>query len=178
MSFARCSASRSGYRGACAETEGRLKAGLPDNSPGHLKPLQNQRVDLVRDKFDLAIRGGPLPDSDLLARHLGSPPMSLYASAAHRDTALDQLPIIAAPGDEAMLRARRPELAAPMAVVDDRSAVAEALVAGAGAGILPSFLGEPSRPASCCSSTRSRSRTFVSTPCIYRRSVTTRGLSR
>ncbi len=37
--------------------------------------LQNDRVDLVRDGFDLAIRGGPLPDSELLARKLSTASM-------------------------------------------------------------------------------------------------------
>lgn len=106
--------------------------------------LQNHRVDLVRDGFDVAIRGGALPDSDLIARKLATVPMWLYASAAYEAAALQTLPIIAAPGDEVWLR-KRPALGRPQVVVDDRSAVAEALVFGAGAGILPAFLGEPAR---------------------------------
>ena len=107
--------------------------------------LQNERVDLVRDHFDLLIRGGPLPDSDLIARRLATVPMWLYASARFRDTPLDQLNVIAAPGDAALMQRTRPKLSAPVVLVDDRAAVAEALCAGAGVGALPGFLGEPSR---------------------------------
>ncbi len=101
--------------------------------------LQNQRVDLLRDRVDVAIRGGPLPDSALLARRLVDVPLWLYVSADHPgDPSL-----IAAPGDERMLGRRHPELLPAAVVVDDRSAVSEALCAGAGAGVLPGFLGEP-----------------------------------
>ncbi len=106
--------------------------------------LQNGRVDLVRDGFDLAIRGGPLPDSELLARRLAAVSMWLYASPEHR-RAPAELSIVGAPGDEALLRKRRPELQRPVLVVDDRSAVADAVIRGAGAGVLPAFLGEPAR---------------------------------
>lgn len=106
--------------------------------------LHNGRVDLVRDGFDLAIRGGPLPDSELLARRLATVSMWLYASSAHRHPPAE-LSIVGAPGDEALLRKRRPELQRPVLVVDDRSAVADAIIRGAGAGVLPAFLGEPAR---------------------------------
>lgn len=105
--------------------------------------LQNQRVDLVRDRFDLAIRGGELPDSDLVARRLARSPLSLYASAELDGTPRDQLAVIAAPGDEKLLRAGKTGLGRPTVIVDDRGAVADALVAGAGVGVLPAFMGEP-----------------------------------
>lgn len=108
--------------------------------------LQNERVDLIRDGIDLAVRGGPLTDSDLLARRLSTAGMWLYAAPRFADHALDQIPFIAAPGDRALLR--RSELALdiePAVVVEDRTAVADALVWGAGMALLPSFLGEPSR---------------------------------
>ncbi|MBE2251654.1 MAG: LysR family transcriptional regulator [Myxococcus sp.] len=109
--------------------------------------LQNDRVDLVRDGLDVAIRGGPLPDSQLLARRLSSASMWLYASARFRGEPTEHIPVITAPGDDALLRRARVRLAPgpPAVVVDDRSAVADALVWGAGVGLLPSFLGEPPR---------------------------------
>ncbi len=105
--------------------------------------LQNQRVDLVRDGVDVAIRGGELPDSDLLARRLASATMWLYGSAAFRGAALSEIPLIVAPGDEAMLRRAGLIVSDPSAVIDDRSAVADAITWGGGMGLLPSFLGEP-----------------------------------
>ncbi len=107
--------------------------------------LQNRRVDLVRDGFDVAIRGGALPDSDLIARRLATVPMWLYASVDLAGRPLSELSVIGAPGDEQLLRKRQPGLRSPMLLVDDRSAVAEAMVRGAGAGALPAFLGEPAR---------------------------------
>jgi DNA-binding transcriptional LysR family regulator len=61
--------------------------------------LSNERVDLLRDRFDLAIRGGPLPDSDLIARRLAEVPMWLYASTRYRNCEHELIPVIAAPGD-------------------------------------------------------------------------------
>lgn len=104
--------------------------------------LQNQRVDLLRDDVDVAIRGGELPDSDLLARRLATTSMWLYGSAAFRGAALANIPLIVAPGDEAMLRRAGLAVADASAVIDDRSAVADAITWGAGMGLLPSFLGE------------------------------------
>lgn len=105
--------------------------------------LQNTRVDLLRDGFDLAIRGGPMPDSDLVARRLAVVPLWLYLSAGIADPSAASL--IAAPGDEALLRHHRPALLPAAVVVDDRTAVRDALQAGAGIGVLPAFLGEPLR---------------------------------
>lgn len=103
--------------------------------------LQNERVDLQRDRVDLAIRGGALPDSSLRARRLARVALWLYGPAV----STGPTPLIAAPGDEAMLGARRPDLLPAAVVIDDRSAVCEALCAGAGVGVLPAFLGEPAR---------------------------------
>lgn len=109
--------------------------------------LQNDRVDLIRDDFDVAIRGGALPDSELIAKKLASASMWLYASPRYASDDISSVPLIAAPGDENLLR-RTPvgaQLRAASVVVDDRTAVADALVWGAGVGLLPSFLGEPPR---------------------------------
>ena len=111
--------------------------------------LQNRRVDLVKDGLDVAIVAGSLADSELIARKLTAAGMWLYASArfeAEADAARTaSIPFIAAPGDAALIQRSRVVVALdpPVAVVDDRTAVADALVWGAGAGLLPSFLGEP-----------------------------------
>lgn len=105
--------------------------------------LQNQRVDLVRDRFDLAIRGGELPDSDLIARRIGKTPLFAYVSRELEGVALSELAWLASPGDQKLLSARHPDLAPPMVIIEDRGALADAIRAGAGAGILPAFLGEP-----------------------------------
>lgn len=107
--------------------------------------LQNQRVDLLKERVDLAIRGGRLPDSSLVARLLAEVPLWLYRSASLADKESHHVPLIAAPGDEHILRARHSELLPAKVVVDDRSAVRDALRAGAGQGVLPAFLGEPFR---------------------------------
>ena len=105
--------------------------------------LQNERVDLVRDRFDLAIRGGVLPDSELIAKKIGEAPLYLYASRAYANLGIDQVPLLASPGDEAMLARGTKHTPKAAVLIDDRGALADALVAGAGVGILPAFLGEP-----------------------------------
>jgi DNA-binding transcriptional LysR family regulator len=126
---------------------GRVIAGFRRKLPGvRLEiALQNHRIDLVRDRFDVAIRGGPLPDSELIARKLGqaplglyaSPqaPLGLYASPSYVNAALDQIPLLASPGDEQLLRAKGRKFPSPVVVIDDRGALADALIDGAGAGI-------------------------------------------
>jgi DNA-binding transcriptional LysR family regulator len=108
--------------------------------------LENARVDLVKEGIDLAIRGGALNDSDMLTRKLSAPSMWLYMSARFRGERLAEIPLIASPGDERLLRrADVSHPGEPAVIVDDRTAVADALVWGAGVGLLPSFLGEPPR---------------------------------
>jgi DNA-binding transcriptional LysR family regulator len=104
--------------------------------------LQNHRVDLVRDGIDLAIRGGLLEDSELRSRRLGVATMRRYSSAVYRDAAAANVPLILAPGDAALLRRAGLPHGPAAVLVDDRSAVADALVWGAGMGLLPSFLGD------------------------------------
>ncbi|MFZ5438815.1 MAG: LysR family transcriptional regulator [Myxococcota bacterium] len=108
--------------------------------------LQSEQVDLVRDRFDLVLRGGPQPDSGLRARRLSATSVWVYASARYRRVDPRRVPLLVAPGDEALLR-RSAQLSGvrPAVRVDDRSAIADALVWGAGLGLLPSFLGEPAR---------------------------------
>jgi DNA-binding transcriptional LysR family regulator len=109
--------------------------------------LQNEHVDLLRDRVDLAIRGGPLADSSLIARRLARVPMWLYCATGLAKAPLAEIPLIAAPGDERLLAARFPALVPAAVVVDDRTAVRDAVRAGAGAGVLPAFLGEVARSA-------------------------------
>lgn len=108
--------------------------------------LENARVDLIEEGIDLAIRGGALKDSDLLTRKLSDASMWLYVSTRFREEPLGEIPLIASPGDVRLLRrANVDHPAEPAVVVDDRTAVADALVWGAGVGLLPSFLGEAPR---------------------------------
>lgn len=127
---------------------GPIIAGFRKRLPGvrlEIK-LQADPVDLVRDGFDLVLRGGPLPDSELKARRLATASMWVYASAKFRHEAPERIPFIAAPGDEALLRRTR-TLAGirPSVIVDDRTAIVDSLTWGAGFGLLPTFLGEAPR---------------------------------
>jgi DNA-binding transcriptional LysR family regulator len=45
--------------------------------------LTSRSVDLVREGFDIAIRIGSLPDSQLYARRLGTAPLGLFAAPAY-----------------------------------------------------------------------------------------------
>lgn len=104
------------------------------------------QVDLVRDRFDLLLRGGAQPSSGLKARRLAAATVWVYASARYRDEDPRRVPLLVTPGDEQLLkRSGRLTGARPVARVDDRTAVADALVWGAGLGLLPTFLGEPAR---------------------------------
>ncbi|MFO0600693.1 MAG: LysR family transcriptional regulator [Myxococcaceae bacterium] len=108
--------------------------------------LETAAVDLVRDRFDLLLRGGPLSDSGLKARKLSAAKVWVYASARFRKQAPHTIPLLLAPGDEALLRRTKAMAGVQPAVrIDDRSAIADALTWGAGVGLLPTFLGEPGR---------------------------------
>lgn len=47
--------------------------------------LSNDKVDLISGEFDLALRGGPLPDSNLVARKLGTMRTQIFASPEYID---------------------------------------------------------------------------------------------
>ncbi len=84
-----------------AQPSGVLRASLPvDFGTSYLAPLiaefsrtypgisfefdlTPRRVDLVSEPFDVAIRMGPSPDSNLIARQLASLPTHLYASPGY-----------------------------------------------------------------------------------------------
>lgn len=127
---------------------GPVIAAFRDRMPGvqlEVK-LQADTVDLVRDRFDVVLRGGPLPDSGLLARRLASATVWAYASARYRDEPPARIPLLLTPGDDVLLRrVKGLTVQQPAVRMDDRSALADALVWGAGFGLLPTFLGEPLR---------------------------------
>ena len=107
--------------------------------------LENQRVDLIAGGIDLAIRGGRLSDSELISRKLTTASLLRYCNTSYQDVPDGEIPLILAPGDTDLLRRAGLPHEPAAVVVDDRTAVADALVWGAGIGLLPTFLGEPSR---------------------------------
>lgn len=48
--------------------------------------LSNKRVDLIEDGFDLAIRVGPLSESNIIAKRIGGSQLSFFASPAYLRT--------------------------------------------------------------------------------------------
>lgn len=112
-------------------------------------------VDLVDEGFDLAVRAGPLRDGALIARRIGELEAALYASPEY--VARRGMPARAADlagHDCVMFRATRggvtwnltgPEgdlqvdVTGPV-TADDFSFVRRAVLAGAGIGLVPSFL--------------------------------------
>jgi DNA-binding transcriptional LysR family regulator len=116
--------------------------------------LTSRHVDLVAEGFDVALRAaGRLADSSLIARKVSTVDIHLFASPsylAQRGTPrttrqLDGHDMVQFRGFRGPLRLRGPghtvvcKLAARI-VADDLSFVREALRAGAGIGLLPSFL--------------------------------------
>jgi DNA-binding transcriptional LysR family regulator len=128
---------------------GPVIARFRERMPGvqlEVKLQAEPRVDLVRDRFDLVLRGGPQPSSGLKARRLAAATVWAYASARYHEEDPRRVPLLVTPGDELLLkRSGRLAGARPVVRVDDRTALAEALICGAGLGLLPTFLGEPAR---------------------------------
>lgn len=117
--------------------------------------LTNRFIDLVDEGFDLAIRTGPLADSNLRARHLGDSPLVIAASPACLERhgapsvrrAFEALPCLALGEHMDAGRWTFVEDGAPVAVRVKTAAVANdmdllrhAAVAGLGFVMLPSFL--------------------------------------
>ena len=114
----------------------------------------NRVADIVHEGFDLAIRVGPLPDSDLVARRLGEVTYGFYASPEH-------LAACGAPGHPADLTedgfiafagspddvGRGGESAAlprhPRYRANTNMAVRDMAVAGLGVALLPDFQAVP-----------------------------------
>jgi DNA-binding transcriptional LysR family regulator len=117
--------------------------------------ISSRRVDLVQEGIDLAVRGGPLEDSSLIAQKVGTSDLALYASEAYlarRGTpkTLEEL----AEHECVLYRDRTRSkwtLEGPNGVEsvvvqgsitsDDVTFLAGAMVAGAGIGLIPAFRG-------------------------------------
>lgn len=106
--------------------------------------FSDRMIDLVQEGFDMAVRIGPLPDTDRLsARLLGQQVMGLAASPAYlqRKGAIGSIEDLAVHRGIAYRSntAQRSRLASPL-IVDDLQAVADAAIAGVGLAWLPSWL--------------------------------------
>lgn len=107
-------------------------------------------VDLVEERYDVAIRAGRLPDTSLIARRLGDLPRHLYASPAYlrrrktpkRPADLEGHALLAFGTGEPDWKLVGPEgawEAKPAAglVVNDYDLLRDAVVGGAGIALLP-----------------------------------------
>ena len=115
--------------------------------------IDNRVIDLLAEEYDVAIRIGPLVDSELIARRLTTLALLPYASPAY----LDGHPAIKAPSDLAKHRiighrsakevwpfraksgAKREVEIEAQTVVPEPDVARTMLLAGAGIGILPEF---------------------------------------
>jgi DNA-binding transcriptional LysR family regulator len=114
--------------------------------------LTPRRVDLLAERFDLALRAGPLVDSSLIARRLGRTDLGLFASrpylrAAGRPTRVADLAghrfvLFGEPGQREHLRLTGPDgeddvkIDGPL-VVHGMSVNIDAIAAGVGIGLVP-----------------------------------------
>ncbi len=106
--------------------------------------FSDRMIDLAQEGFDMAVRIGPLPDTDRLsARRLGQQAMGLAASPAYlqRKGAIESIEDLAAHRGIAYRSntTHRSRLASPL-IVDDLQALADAAIAGVGLAWLPSWL--------------------------------------
>lgn len=107
--------------------------------------FSDRMIDLAQEGFDLAVRIGPLPDTDRLsARRLGQQVMGLAASPAYvqRRGSIERIEDLATHRGIAYrsnTTAHHARLASPL-VLDDLQAVADAAIAGVGLAWLPSWL--------------------------------------
>jgi len=106
--------------------------------------FSDRMIDLAQEGFDIAVRIGPLPDTDRLsARRLGEQVMGLAASPAYlqRRGRIEHIEELAAHRGIAYRsnNVHRSRLVTPL-VLDDLQAVADATIAGVGLAWLPSWL--------------------------------------
>ncbi len=118
--------------------------------------LTGRTVDLVNEGFDLALRAGVLRDSSLVARKLGSTASGLFAAPSYlsergRPTSAEELAAHdhVAFGAErqthrwSLVDAQGVELVVPVrarVMGNEYAFIREAVLAGAGIGLIPSFL--------------------------------------
>lgn len=119
--------------------------------------VDNRRIDLAAEEVDVALRIGPLPSSELVARHLSS--MALWTCAspgylATRGTPNEPRELM---GHRLLSRINQPArwrymlpaadaieiTVPPRTVIPDVAAMLPALVYGCGIGRLPDFLAAP-----------------------------------
>jgi DNA-binding transcriptional LysR family regulator len=114
--------------------------------------LTPRRVDLVSERFDLALRAGPLVDSSLIVRRLGRSDLGLFASRAYlrkagtprrlSDLAQHRFILFGEPHDRQQLHLNGPEgpsvvrIDGPL-VVHEMSFGTDAIAAGIGIGLVP-----------------------------------------
>ncbi|WP_411566305.1 LysR family transcriptional regulator [Pseudomonas orientalis] len=106
--------------------------------------FSDRMIDLTQEGFDIAVRIGPLPDTDRLnARRLGEQVMGLTASPAYlqRSERIERIEDLAVHRGIAYRSntAHRSRLVTPL-VLDDLQAVADAAIADVGLAWLPSWL--------------------------------------
>ena len=116
----------------------------------------NRIADLIHEGFDVAIRVGPLPDSELSARRLGEITYALYAAPGYLDRkgvpetpdALDRHDLVMfAPRGRAvwtLVRARESATVnkAPRCVVNNSISNLNLTMNGAGVSLMPEFLAQ------------------------------------
>lgn len=118
--------------------------------------LTGQRIDLVAEGFDLAVRAGALPDSTLVARKVEDTELGLYASKRYlrlhgrpttlADLAQHRLLLLRSPHGRAIMRLTGPngeesiEVTGPLSVNELRF-MWNAAEAGMGIALLPSLPG-------------------------------------
>lgn len=117
--------------------------------------ISSRRVDLVQEGIDLAVRGGPLEDSSLIAQRVGTSDLALYASEAYLERRGTPKTLEELTEHECVLYRDRNRskwtLEGPNGVEsvvvqgsitsDDVTFLAGAMVAGAGIGLIPAFRG-------------------------------------
>ena len=116
--------------------------------------MSDRTVDLISEGVDLAVRGGNLHDSSLIAKKISSSYFALYASAQYlknNETILHPkdlkghrcIQFLALGRDKWALSNGKQTVTVPMSeqfVIDDLGTIKEMTISGQGVGLLPSFI--------------------------------------